>query len=91
MTAPDRRKILSPFNPHEATSTAQAAQRAGKSPRSIQGWCRRHGIGRKIGGEMHVSRVALEIFLEGDSAALADYHAGKRSPAVLQYFERCGL
>lgn len=78
MTPGSNRKILTPFNPREAISTAQAAERAGKSVGTIRYWCDKHGIGRKIGGEMHVSRAALEMLLEGDDVALRHYHAGER-------------
>jgi hypothetical protein len=54
-------------------------------------WAERHGIGRKIGSDWHISRVALQIFLEGDMAALAAYHARDRTdPTVRSYFERVG-
>ena len=87
------RKILTPYNPREAISTAQAAARAGKSVGTIRYWCCKHGIGRKIAGEMHVSRVALEMVLEGDCAALALYHSGdaRHEPTVRNYFVRLGI
>lgn len=86
------RKILSPFNPKEAISTAQAAARSGKSVETIRWWATRHGIGRKIGGEMHISRVCLEMLLEGDDAALAIYHAGERHTETVQrYFDALGI
>jgi hypothetical protein len=86
------RRVLIPFISTEAISTKQAAARAGKSPGTIRYWCEKHAIGRKIGGEMHVSRVALEMFLEGNTEALAAYHAGDSgSPVVVAYWERCGL
>ena len=37
------------------------------------------------------SRVALRMFLDGDTTALSAYHAGDRTdPAVRSYFERAG-
>jgi hypothetical protein len=88
----DERKILTPFNPKEAITTAQASVRAGKSVGTIRYWCDKHGIGRKIAGEIHVSRVALEMLLEGDDAALATYHAGERdTDSVRRYFNALGL
>ena len=58
---------------------------------TIRLWAERYGIGRKIGGDWHISRVALRIFLDGDMAALAAYHAGDRTNPLLQpYFERAG-
>jgi hypothetical protein len=88
----NRWSILTPFNPREAMSTAQAAERAGKSAGAIRYWVLKYGIGRKIAGEMHISRVALEMLVEGDHAALARYHAGDRqSELVRRYFQIFGL
>ena len=62
-----------------------------KSENTIRLWAERYGIGRKIGGDWHISRVALRIFLDGDMVALAAYHAGDRTnPLVRPYFERAG-
>ena len=67
-----------PFDLRESMSIPVAAKLSGKA-------------GRKIGGDWHISRVALRIFLEGDMAALAAYHAGDRTnPLVRPYFERAG-
>jgi hypothetical protein len=86
------RKILTPFNPREAISTQEAADRSGKSCGTIRFWCDKHGVGRKVGGEMHISRVALEILLEGDWPALRLYHQGERNdPIVFRYFAMFGL
>jgi hypothetical protein len=90
---PDRceRQIMVPFDARESIPIAVAAKLSGKAPNTIRLWAERHGIGRKIGGDWHISRVALQIFLEGDLAALAAYHAGNRTdPAVRSYFERVG-
>jgi hypothetical protein len=85
------RQILTPFNPREAISTKEAAERAGKSVGTIRNWCEWHGIGRQIAREWHVSRVALEMLLEGDDAALVLYHAGERnSETVARYFSQLG-
>ena len=86
------RKILTPFNPREAISTAQAAERAGKSAGAIRCWCDKYGIGRKVGGEMHISRVALEMLLDGNQDALNRYHAGERqAEPVRRYLQMFGL
>jgi hypothetical protein len=85
-------RVLTPFNPRESITTQQAAIRAGKSSGTIRYWCNKHGIGRKIAGEMHISRVALEMLLEGDTTALALYHAGIHdAPPVQQYFHLFAL
>src|SRR5436189_5532178 len=85
------RRILLPFDPRESISIAVAMRLSGKAGNTIRLWAERYGIGRKIGGDWHISRVALRIFLDGDTATLSAYHAGKRTdPAVRSYFERAG-
>jgi hypothetical protein len=87
------RLVMVPFDLRESMSIAAAARFSGKSENTIRLWAARYGIGRKIGGDWHISRVALKIFLDGDMAALAAYHAGDRTnPLVRPYFERaaCG-
>jgi hypothetical protein len=80
---------LVPFDPREAISTDIAAKRADCSPRTIRYWCEACGIGRKIGGRLRVSKVALQMKLEGDGEVLALYQAGNREdPRVVAYFER---
>src|SRR6478736_2069851 len=87
----DARLILVPFDTRESMSIAVAARFSGKAGNTIRLWAERYGIGRKIGGDWHISRVALRIFLDGDTAALAAYHAGDRNnPSVRPYFERVG-
>ncbi len=82
-------KTLVPFDAREAISTDLAAKRADCSPRTIRYWCEVCGIGRKVGGRLKVSRVALQMKLEGDDEALALYHTGDReNPRVIAYFER---
>ena len=88
---PAKRLILVPFDARESFSIAVAAKLSGKAPNTIRLWAERYGIGRKIGGDWHISRVALQIFLDGDTATLNAYHAGNRTdPAVRSYFERVG-
>jgi hypothetical protein len=88
---PYERLIMVPFDARESISLAVAARLSGKAGNTIRLWAERHGIGRKIGGDWHVSRVALRMFLDGDMVALAAYHAGKRAdPTVRSYFERVG-
>ena len=86
-------KVLTPYDPREGISLATAAKRAGKSETTIRNWCVQHGLGRRVGGGVWVvSQVALAMFLDGDVAALAGYHAGDLSSSrVRQYFERFGL
>jgi hypothetical protein len=85
-------QVLRPFNRSEVLSIAEAAAEAGKKVRTMRDWCARHDIGRRIEGQWAVSRVALAMLLDGDRAALAAYLAGNRSsPAVIDYFARCGV
>ena len=89
----DDRLILVPFNPQEAISVAEAAERSGKSESTVRSWCVVHGIGRRVvDGHWQVSRVALQMLLDDDREALSAYHAGDRtSPTVVQYFDRFGI
>ena len=85
------RLVLVPFNSLESIPVATAAKISGKSENTIRLWAERYVIGRKIGGDWHISRVALTIFLDGDTDALAAYHAGDRTnPSGRPYFDRVG-
>ena len=89
MLAPNEPQVLRPFHRSEAHSIAEAARVAGRSVRTIRDWCARLDIGRRVGGQWAVSRVALAMFLDGDREALASYLRGDRiSRSVLEYFER---
>ena len=62
------------------------------SVRTIREWCARLDIGRRIGGQWAVSRVALAMFLDGDLEALRAYLRGDRSSStIIEYFTRCNL
>jgi helix-turn-helix protein len=81
--------ILRPYHAPEVIGVAEAAQRAGRSERTIREWCALHQIGRRIGGQWAVSQTALDMFLHGDSEVLEAYLAGDRtSQGVLSYYER---
>jgi hypothetical protein len=85
-------QVLRPFHRSEAIPITEAARIAGRSVRTLREWCMRLDIGRRIGGQWAVSRVALAMWLDGDRAALAAYFAGDRTlPIVVHYFERCGV
>jgi hypothetical protein len=86
-------KILIPYDVREAISVACAARIAGKSETTVRTWCRRHHIGRHVGGAWAVSRVALAMLLEGDLDALAAYHDGARAQyePVARHYSRLGL
>ena len=85
------RKILIPFNRHEALTLAQAAEIAGRCIETMRIWAE-NGLGRKIGGRWCVSHPLLLMRLDGDSIAMKSYWGGDRmSGLVAPYFERAGL
>jgi hypothetical protein len=85
-------QVLRPFHRSEARSIAEAAEIAGRSPRTLRQWCLLYDIGRRIGGQWAVSIVGLTMLLDGNKEALAAYLAGDRSsPLVTEYFSRCGV
>ncbi len=85
-------QVLRPFYRSEAVSIAEAARIAGRSVRTLRHWCMRLDIGRRIGGQWAVSKVALTMWLDGNAEALAAYLTGDRiSPLVTEYFERCDV
>jgi hypothetical protein len=89
---PDQRYVLVPYDKREAMSIEQAAERAGKSPSTMRNWCVQHAIGRRIGnGHWEVSKVALQMFLDGNWDALASYHSNNRDPILMGYFQHAGL
>jgi hypothetical protein len=79
---------LVPYDSREAISLKEAASIAGRSVGTIRNWCE-VGIGRKVGGQWRISRIALAMFLDGDQHALRAYLTGERNDRiVVQYFER---
>jgi hypothetical protein len=89
----EQRYVLKPYDKREAMTVEAAAELAGRSDGTIRNWCTQFEIGRRIaGGNWEVSRVALQMLLDGEMETLAEYHAGKRTdPRVVAYFERAGL
>jgi hypothetical protein len=85
-------KVLVPFDVRETISPEAAAKRSGRTPRTIRNWCDTDGIGRKVGGRLRISAVALQMKLEGDYEGLALYRNGDRAhPGVVTYFKRLGI
>ena len=83
-------RVLRPFHRSEAIPVVEAAHRSGCSVRTMRERCLRYDLGRRIGGQWAVSKVALAMWLDGAKEALAAYLAGDRtSPLVFRYFERC--
>src|SRR5919202_6974416 len=84
--------LLNPFSTAEAMSPGEAEERGGWAVVTLRERAVKYGLGRKIGGRWIFSRVALELFLNGQDEALAAYHRGDRSdPIVVETFERLGV
>jgi hypothetical protein len=84
--------VLVPFDLQEAISTNTAAEKSGCKIRTIRYWCENDGIGRKVGGRLRISKVALQMKLEGDHEALALYQTGDRKHSrVVTHFKRLGI
>jgi len=86
--------VLYPYDRREAISVQEAAKIAGRPAPIIRGWCDGFAIGRKVayGHHWSVSRIALQMLLDGESEALRKYLAGDREdPEVTHYFDRFGL
>jgi hypothetical protein len=86
-------RVLVPFDIREAIDVRKAAVRAGKSESTMRQWCKQRGLGRRVGdGNFFVSQVALAMYLDGNKPALAAYHSGDRSSALVKdYFDRFDL
>ena len=92
MSAYREPQTLRPFHRSEVLSVAKAANVAGKSVRTIRGWCQLHDVGRHIGGRWAVSCVALSMLLDGNKEALAAYLTGDRTSSMIKsYFDRCNV
>lgn len=87
------RHVLVPFDRREAISIEVAAGIAGFSAPHMRRLVTQYQLGRRIGaGAWKVSRVALQLFLNGDWPALRAYHAGDRDhPCVRAEFQRLGM
>ncbi len=85
-------QVLIPFTAAESLSIAETAAAFRWSGENIRAWCLKFHLGRKIGGEWKVSRVAFRMFIEGDERSLQSYLQGDRSsPEIILYFQREGI
>ena len=92
MLEPLEPQVLRPFRRDEVLAVSEAAIWAGRSKRTIRDWCLLYDLGRRIGGQWAVSKVALSMWLEGDRQALTAYLAGDRSSDLIaDYFARCDV
>ena len=88
----DEPQVLRPFHRSEVISIAEASTIAGRSIRTLREWCMRLDLGRRIGGQWAVSKVALAMWLDGNKEALRAYLTGDRATMlVTDYFQRCGV
>jgi hypothetical protein len=62
---PSERPMMVPYDARESISIAVAAKLSGKAGNTVRLWVEQYGIGRKIGCDWHISRVALWMFLDG--------------------------
>ena len=86
------RGLLNPFIIEEAALLGEAARRTGWADATLRERGVKFGLCRKIGGRWTFSRVAVELFINGQTEALAAYHRGDRShPEVVETFERLGV
>lgn len=89
---PDEWQTLKPYDAREVLTPQQAAASAKRSVSTIRTWAADFGLGRKVGGRMQVSCVALAMYLDGNTAALAAYLAGQRHTAIVaDYYSRMEL
>jgi len=87
-----RPAVLRPYIADEAIKPRDAASYAGVHPGTLGAWARRHHIGRCISGNMMISRVALQAFLEDETEILAAYLSGDReSPEIRGLYARLGI
>ena len=93
VTAPQDAVVLrNPFLAEEAITVPEAAKLAGRTGVTVRSWASRAGLGRPVGGQWLVSKVALMMFLENDHRALKAYWAGDReSQIVTSYFDKIGV
>lgn len=87
------RHVLVPFDRREAISIEVAAGIAGFSAPHMRRLVAQYQLGRRVGvGAWKVSRVALQLFLDGSWPALRAYHDGNRDhPSIRAEFQRLGM
>ncbi|SFV32272.1 hypothetical protein SAMN05216456_1593 [Devosia crocina] len=80
--------------PDDIIGLKQAAHLAGKDPKTIRDWCRKHGIGSRPGGggPYRVSLPGLQMVIAEDWRALELLREGRRSaPEVMRHLHFLGL
>lgn len=82
------------MRPDDICDIKFAAHYSRRDSKTIRRWCKKHGIGRQSGprAPIEISRVALEMVLQGDWEALELLRYGKRThPDVILYFDHIGV
>jgi len=77
----------------EEINIKRACHLAGKTDKTIRGWCKQYGIGGAMpGSSIRISAPALMMVHHGDVAALELLRQGNRNhPRVRRYFEDLGI
>ena len=79
-------RVLVPFSASEAITVPEAAKIARRSGDTVRRWAALHDLGRPVGGQWMLSRIALAMFLDGDRAALQAFLGGDRSSALVRSY-----
>ena len=92
LPAPHVKPVL--CRPNETMSLKAAASYARYDVKIVRQWVVDHGIGRQAapGTRIEINRIALEMVLHGDHAALEKLREGDRfDPDVARYFQFTGI
>lgn len=82
------------MRPNEIFSVKEAAGYAARDEKLIRSWVRAYGIGRQVQphSKIEISRIALDMVLQGDAEALELLRDGDRLHAdVVRYFKFAGI
>lgn len=79
MTTAGAPRILVPFDCREAITVREASEKARRSGDTVRRWAAEHDLGRIVGGQWMLSRIALQMYLDGDRKALRAFVAGDRT------------
>ena len=91
MTSTNLPRVLVPFDQREAITVREACRISGRSADTVRRWAALHDLGRPVGGQWMLSRVALRMYLDGDRFALRAFLSGDRiSDMVSPYIADCG-
>ena len=83
MTSTTPPRVLVPYDQREAITVREACEMSGRSDDTVRRWAAEHDLGRIVGGQWRLSRVALRIYLDGDRRALRAYLNGDRTSELV--------